>query len=83
MILDISPETPAAKYGLKRGDLIYSINGKPIKDKTSLQNTIAFFPPDEKIKMDVERDEKDISLTIVLGDRMELLQKFNQIILHS
>ena len=74
LILDISPETPAAKYGLKRGDLIYSINGKPIKDKTSLQNTIASFPPDEKIKMDVERDEKDISLTIVLGDRSTLAE---------
>ena len=74
LILDISPETPAAKYGLKRGDLIYSINGKPIKDKTSLQNTIASFPPDEKIKMDVERDEKDISLTIVLGNRSTLAE---------
>ena len=74
LILDISPETPAAKYGLKRGDLIYSINGKAIKDRTSLQNTIASFPPDEKVKMDVERDGKDISLTIVLGDRSTLVE---------
>ena len=74
LILDISPETPAAKYGLKRGDLIYSINGKTIKDRTSLQNTIASFPPDEKIKMDVERDGKDITLNIVLGDRSTLVE---------
>ena len=74
LILDISPETPAAKHGLKRGDLIYSINGKVIKDKTSLQNTIASFPPDEKVKMDVERDGKDITLNIVLGDRSTLAE---------
>lgn len=74
LILDISAETPAAKYGLKRGDLIYAINGKEIKDRSSLQNTIASFKPDEKIKIDLERDGKDMSLNIVLGDRTSLVQ---------
>ena len=74
LILDISSETPAAKYGLKRGDLIYAINGKEIKDRSSLQNTIASFKPDEKIKIDLERDGKDMSLNIVLGDRTSLVQ---------
>ncbi|QKF78738.1 Do family serine endopeptidase [Arcobacter defluvii] len=74
LVLDISAETPAAKYGLKRGDLIYAINGKTIKDRSSLQNTIASFKPDEKIKLDIERDGKDMSLNIVLGDRTSLVQ---------
>ncbi|BAK74509.1 MAG: Do family serine endopeptidase [Arcobacter sp.] len=74
LVLDISAETPAAKYGLKRGDLIYAINGKAIKDRSSLQNTIASFKPDEKIKLDIERDGKDMSLNIVLGDRTSLVQ---------
>ncbi|MGD9624525.1 MAG: Do family serine endopeptidase [Arcobacter sp.] len=74
LILDISSETPAAKYGLRRGDLIYAINGKEIKDRSSLQNTIASFKPDEKIKIDLERDGKDMSLNIVLGDRTSLVQ---------
>ncbi len=74
LVLDISSETPAAKYGLKRGDLIYAINGKEIKDRSSLQNTIASFKPDEKIKIDLERDGKDMSLNIVLGDRTSLVQ---------
>lgn len=73
LVLDISAETPAAKGGLKRGDLIYAINGKIIKDRTSLQNTIASFQPDEKIKIQVERDGKDIDLNIVLGDRTSSL----------
>lgn len=69
LVLDISEDTPAAKYGLKRGDLIYAIDGKRIKDKSALQNTIASFKPDEKVKIQVERDGKDIDLSIVLGDR--------------
>jgi serine protease Do len=69
LVLDISADTPAAKGGLKRGDLIYAINGKLVKDKTSLQNAIASFKPDEKVKIQAERDGKDIDLNIVLGDR--------------
>ena len=73
LVLDISTDTPAAKGGLKRGDLIYAINGKLAKDKTSLQNTIASFKPDEKVKIQAERDGKDIELTIVLADRTTVL----------
>jgi serine protease Do len=73
VVLDISNDTPAAKYGLKRGDLIYSINGKAIKDRNSLQNTIASFKPNEKVNLGIERDGKDITLDIILGDRTTLI----------
>jgi len=69
IILDISSDSPAFKYGLKRGDLIYRINGKAIKDSTALQNAIASFKPNEKVKAELERDKKDIVLDIVLTDR--------------
>ncbi|WP_418187177.1 Do family serine endopeptidase [Aliarcobacter lanthieri] len=73
IILDISNDTPAFKYGLKRGDLVYKINGKDIKDRTSLQNAIASFKPNDKIKVELERDKKDMTLDIVLGDRSSIL----------
>lgn len=69
IILDISNDTPAAKYGLKRGDLVYAINGKETKDRNSLQNAIASFKPNEKVKLEIERDKKDIVVEIVLADR--------------
>lgn len=74
LILDVSPDTPASKYGLKRGDLVYSINGKKIVDRSSLQNVIAAFKPDDKVKIELERDRKDIVLNIVLGNRDGLVQ---------
>ena len=73
LVLDISADTPAAKGGLKRGDLIYGINGKNIKDRTALQNTIASFKPDEKVILQVERDNKEIDVSIILGDRTSSL----------
>ena len=74
LVLDISPDTPAAKYGLKRGDLIYSVNGNDIIDRTSLQNIVASFNPKEKVVLKLERDKKDIELNIVLGNRNGLAQ---------
>ncbi len=69
LVLDVSPDTPAAKYGIKRGDLIFAINGQNIKDRTSLQNVIASFKPDQKVSIELERNRKNLDLDIVLGNR--------------
>jgi serine protease Do len=74
LVLDVSADTPAAKYGLKRGDLIYAINNKEIKDRTALQNTVASFKPNQKVSLQIERDRKNIELDIVLGNRDTLVQ---------
>jgi serine protease Do len=69
LVLDVTPGTPADKYGLKRGDLVYDINGKKITDRTSLQNVVASFKPNQKVKIKAERNKKNITLEIVLGNR--------------
>jgi serine protease Do len=74
LVLDVSTDTPAAKYGIKRGDLIFAINGKKITDRTSLQNVVASFKPNQKVTISVERDKKDIDLKIVLGNRDSLVK---------
>ena len=72
LVLNVAKDTPAIKYGIKRGDLIYAINGKTVKDRISLQNTIASFKPNQKIKLSIERNKKNISIDIVLGNRTGL-----------
>lgn len=74
LVLDVSEGTPAFKYGVKRGDLIYAINDKIIRDRTDLQNIVASFKPNEKIVLNIERDKKNIELKIVLGNRTTLVQ---------
>ncbi|MGB5919198.1 Do family serine endopeptidase [Arcobacter sp.] len=73
LILEVGRDTPAAKYGLKRGDLIYAINNKPIKDRAALQNTIASFKPNAKIILQLERDKKDVVINAQLGNRDGLI----------
>ncbi|NQY24930.1 MAG: Do family serine endopeptidase [Campylobacteraceae bacterium] len=69
LVLDVAPDTPASKYGIKRGDLIYAINNKSIKDMKALQHTIAQFKPNSKIKLQIERNNKNIELSIILGNQ--------------
>jgi len=72
LILDISKDTPAYKYNLQRGDLVYKVNDKEIKDASEFSRVIGSFNPNEKITLYVERDKKDITVDIVLGSRDSL-----------
>merc|ERR1711941_156930 len=73
LILDVANDTPAAKAGLKRGDLIYSINKIDIKSRKDLQNVIASFKPDETISINLERNKENIEVNITLGNRAGLV----------
>lgn len=73
LIMEVGRDTPAYKYGLKRGDLIYAVNNKPINNRTDLQNTIASFKPNEKVEILLERDNKEVTINAVLGNREGLI----------
>ncbi|XPV68925.1 MAG: Do family serine endopeptidase [Halarcobacter sp.] len=73
LILDVANDTPAQKAGLKRGDLIYSINNKEIKNRKDLQNVIASFKPNDTVSIKLERDKRNIELNITLGNRAGLV----------
>lgn len=72
LVLNVAKDTPAQKFGIKRGDLIYAINNKKVKDRAHLQNQIASFKPNQKITLQIERNKKNINIKIVLGNRTGL-----------
>ncbi len=67
---EVIEESPAAKAGLKAGDVITSVNGKNVVEVTELQRTIAGFKPNEKVEMKVVSyaDKKTRSLTVTIGE---------------
>ncbi len=77
LILDISKDTPAFKYNLKRGDLVYEVNGNKIEDAQEFSRVIGSFKPNEKIELKIERNKKDIVLNIVLSSR-DTLQRVSE-----
>lgn len=58
---------PATKSGLKIGDAILEVNGKPIKDNRDLAQKIATISPSQKVNLTVWRHGKKIKITILVG----------------
>jgi serine protease Do len=67
---EVVEDSPAAKAGLKAGDVITSVNGKEVVEVTSLQKLIAGFKPGEKVEMKVVSysDKKTRGITVHIGE---------------
>ena len=59
-------DSPAAKAGIKSGDVITAVNGAPVKDARDLARTIGMMAPDSSVKLDLIRqgEQKTVSVTL-------------------
>src|SRR5437660_6795609 len=69
VIEGVEPGSPAEKAGLKGGDVITSVNGKPVKTGNDLVNPIAQAPIGSKVKLTYIRDHAQKETTAEVGDR--------------
>lgn len=68
LIVEVLPETPAARAGLRNGDVVVAFKGHPIADTRSLQRLVAATPVGEGVVLIVLRgDEGRRSLTVRVG----------------
>jgi serine protease Do len=67
LVAQVNPNTPAAKAGIHRGDIIIEFNGHPIHEMNELPRIVAETAPGSKATLKILRDgkEKTLSLTIV------------------
>ena len=68
---------PAARGGVKPGDVLIAVNGKPIKDVRGLLNQVAQINPGSQAKLTVLRKDKEIELTTQIGKRPKPKQQAN------
>ncbi len=68
LVGDVLPNTPAAKAGMKSGDVILSVNDKPVADAHGLQLTISQLLPGTPARLKIIRDGKTKTLTVKLGE---------------
>lgn len=71
LVTDITEDTPAAKAGLKRGDLIIEVNGKSVKDPAALQNMIGLYTPGTDVTLTYERDKKIRKTEVTLASQRQ------------
>jgi serine protease Do len=65
----IFPDTPAARAGLQEGDVIVTVNGRPIKEVRELQSTMAELPAGKAAEMKIVRDGAGETLKVSVEEQ--------------
>lgn len=68
MVREVDESGPAAKAGLKKGDLIVRVSNRPIEDYDELVSAIAGSRPGEQVTFTVIRDNEPKRVKVTLGD---------------
>ena len=69
VISEVQPDAPGAKAGLRTGDVITALDGKPVTDAGQLQMLVGQKRPGDTIHLEVVRDSKTTSIPV----RLEVL----------
>jgi serine protease Do len=63
LVSEVKPDSPAAHAGIEKGDIILSVNGKPVNDNAQLRMTISLMQPGTAASLRLLRDgaEREVS----------------------
>ncbi len=69
LIRSVEPNQPAAKAGIKTGDVIVALDGKEVTPDQTLSYLAANAKPGSRVSVELIRDGKRMTLPVVLGTR--------------
>ena len=69
IITGVMQNGPAAQAGVRPGDVIRTVNGKPVKTVPELLSTVAALKPGESAELGIVRRQETGALTVVPGRR--------------
>jgi serine protease Do len=69
LIADVTTGSPAERAGLKRNDIILSVNGTKVTDSTSTTRLVARLIANTQNEFDILRDGKPKSINVTIGER--------------
>jgi serine protease DegQ len=75
LITQVERGGPADKAGVKLGDVLLAVNGKPVADTMVMLNSIAVLQPGEGAKLKVSRNHAENELTVTIGRRPKPQQR--------
>jgi serine protease Do len=68
LISDVMQDSPAARGGLRRGDVVLKLGGEALRDPAHLRNRIAASGSGNKVRLTVRRGGKTVTLKLLLGE---------------
>lgn len=64
-------DSPAARAGLRKGDVLVAFAGRPVVDLATFTKALRAHGPGDLVEIQVLRDGRRLSFTVVLGDRSQ------------
>ena len=71
VISKVVKDSPAERAGLMAGDVVISVNGKPVMTSSELRNSIGLLPVGETVTMDVIRDGKARTVKVTIAETVQ------------
>ena len=68
LVSDVMEESPASKADVRRGDVIVSFDGHPIKDMEQLPKLVAATEVGKKAKLGLIREGKSLEVEVTVGE---------------
>jgi len=75
VVENVEPGGPADRAGVQRGDVITAVNGKSIRSGDELVGIVSETEVGKKLKVDLLRDKKPMSVQIEVGDRSKIISR--------
>ena len=77
IISQITPGQPAAKAGLRVGDIITTLDGKPVKDGDDLVANVSARKPGSTVDVGYLRNNQTMHATVSIADRDKMMAAIN------
>lgn len=68
-VVTVVPASPAEVGGLKAGDILFTVNDRPVDDMSSLRIAMHVHHPGDPVKLGLHRGGQPVEATVVLGTR--------------
>ncbi len=68
LVSGLKPDAPAAKAGLKDGDVILTLNGQQVESANDLRLRVSQTAPGTTVKLQISRDGKTEDVNVTLGE---------------
>ncbi len=65
---DVTPNSPASEAGIKTGDIILEVNGKPVTDSNQLRMSISMMQPGTELELKTLRNGAERDTTVKLAE---------------
>jgi 2-alkenal reductase len=75
IVQDVPPSGPAADAGIQQGDVITKVGDYELNAQTTFSEALFNYKPGDTIDVVVKRGDKDMTVSVTLGDRSKSLSQ--------